>query len=71
MNLKDRLELRIFINLLISFFQRLVSLINKFTPQPKKPNITPNIGPDKPHRPRPLKKVVDTIENIVPIPWRK
>lgn len=71
MNIKKRLELRALINIVISVIERLASLLDKaqknFYPKPKTP--TPDVTV-KPHRPRPLKKVVDTIDNIVPLPWR-
>lgn len=67
MNLRDRLKIRGLINLVISIIERLVNLIVKLSPKPKV-----DVPPvDKPHRPRPLKKVVDTIDHIVPLPWRK
>lgn len=68
MNLRERLEIRALVNLIISVIERLVNIIIKFSP--KKPLEKPNHTPDKPHRPRPLKNVVDTINNIVPLPWR-
>lgn len=66
MNLRERLQIRGLVNLIISVIERLVNLVIKLSPKPKVD--TPVI---KPHRPRPLKKVVDTINNIVPNPWRK
>jgi hypothetical protein len=71
MNLRERLELRAIINMVIGIIERLVSLFDKasakFTPKPK---IDTPEEPVKPHRPKPLKKVVDTIDNIIPLPWR-
>lgn len=67
MNLRERLQIRGLVNLIISVIERLVNLVIKLSPKPKVDN--PPV--DKPHRPRPLKKVVDTINNIVPLPWRK
>lgn len=67
MNLKDRLKLRGLINLIINVIERLVNIIIKLSPKPKIDNPPVN----KPHRPRPLKKLVDTIDHIVPLPWRK
>jgi hypothetical protein len=67
MNLRDRLKIRGLVNLIVSVLERLVSLIIKLSPKPKVDNSPVN----KPNRPRPLKKVVDTIDNIVPLPWRK
>ena len=66
MNLRERLQIRTIINLIISVIERLVSIFNmvekKFSPKIDEPSKT--------SRPRPLKKVVDTISNIVPLPWR-
>jgi hypothetical protein len=67
MNLRERLQIRGLVNLIISVLERLVNLIIKLSPKPKIDNLPVN----KPHRPKPLKKVVDTIDNIVPLPWRK
>lgn len=67
MNLRDRLQIRALVNLIVSVIERLVNLIIKLSPKPKIDNLPVN----KPVRPRPLKKVVDTINNIVPLPWRK
>lgn len=67
MNLRERLQIRGLVNLIVSVLERLVNLIIKLSPKPKVDNPPVN----KPNRPRPLKKVVDTIDNIVPWPWRK
>lgn len=68
MNLRERLELRAIINMIISIIDNLIRLfdkgMNKFGP---KPNID---QPVKPHRPHPLKKVVDVIDNVIPFPWK-
>lgn len=69
MNLRERLQIRALVNLIVSVIERLVNLIIKLNPaaKPSKPD-APNVTP-KPKRP--LKRVVDTIDNIVPLPWRK
>ena len=71
MNLRERLELRAVINMIIGVIETLVRLFTKaqekFGPKPKVDN--PD-SPVKPNRPRPLKTVVDTIDNIIPLPWR-
>lgn len=67
MNLRDRLKIRGLVNLIISVIERLVNLIIKLSPKPTVDNPPVN----KPKRPRPIKKVVDTINDIVPLPWRK
>lgn len=71
MNLRERLELRAVINMIIGVIATLVKLFTKaqekFGPKPKVDN--PD-APVKPNRPRPLKRVVDTIDNIIPLPWR-
>lgn len=70
MNLRERLQIRALVNLIISVIERLANIFEKFIPK-KKPNIpSPDITPS-PNRPRPLKRVVDTIDNIIPLPWRK
>ena len=70
MNLRERLELRAVINMIIGIIERLVRIFNKaqekFGPKPK---VDTPVSPVKP-RPRPLKRVVDTIDNIIPLPWR-
>jgi hypothetical protein len=70
MNLRERLQLRAVINMIVSIIEKLVRLFDKaqqkFGPKPK----TDDTIPVKPNRPRPLKRVVDTIDNIVPLPWR-
>jgi len=67
MNLRERLQIRAVVNLIVSVIERLVNLIIKLNPKPSKPE-APVVVP-KPKRP--LKRVVDTIDNIVPLPWRK
>ena len=71
MNLRERLEIRAVVNMVISLIERLVSLFDKaqkrFSPKPKV-DIPDNIP--TPHRPRPLKRVVDTIDDIIPLPWK-
>ena len=68
MNLRERLELRAVINMIIGLIETLSKLFSKaqekFGPKPKVDI------PVKPNKPRPLKKVVDTIDNIIPLPWR-
>ena len=66
MNLRERLQIRGLVNLIISVVERLVNLIIKLSPKPKV-----DVPPVNKPRPKPLKKVVDTINNIVPLPWRK
>jgi hypothetical protein len=62
MNLIDRLKIKSMVNLIISVLERLVALIIKLSP---KTDTTP-----KP-KVKPLKKIIDTIDDIVPMPWRK
>jgi hypothetical protein len=71
MNIRERLEIRALINLIISVVERLVSIVEKFLPKQPSNNPKPSPSPVRPHRPKPLKTVVDTINNIVPLPWRK
>lgn len=63
MNLRERLQIRGLVNLIVSVIERLVNLLIKLSP--KKP------VESSPEKKKPLKKVVDTINNIVPLPWRK
>jgi hypothetical protein len=62
MNLRERLEIRAVINMIISIIERLAALFNKtqkkFSPKPK-------VDVPKPNRPRPIKNIVDNI-----LPWR-
>lgn len=74
MNIREKLEIRMLVNLLVSVIERIVSILTKFVPKPKidpphhpKPN---PLHPNHPDRPRPLKKVVDKIDEIIPLPWR-
>jgi hypothetical protein len=68
MNLRERLEIRALVNLVVGVLERLVNLIIKLSPKTK--IHTPVIKP-KPSHPRPLKKVIENINNILPKPWRK
>lgn len=65
MNLRDRLEIRALINLIISVIERISTIMLKFVPTPKT-----NTGTTKPPRVKPLKKIIDKIDDIVPNPWR-
>ena len=71
MNLRERLELRAVINMIINMIETLVTLFTKakekFGPKPK---VDIPDYPVKPNRPRPLKRVIDSIDNIIPLPWR-
>jgi hypothetical protein len=71
MNIRERLELRAVINMIIGIIESLAKLFSKaqekFGPKPKIDN-NPD-APVKPNRPRPLKRVVDTIDNIIPLPF--
>ncbi len=69
MNLRERLQIRALINLIISVIERLAALFDKYGPSKPKPEVTPS--PSKPNRPRPLKKVIDSIDKVIPLPWRK
>jgi hypothetical protein len=67
MNLRERLQVRALVNLVISIIERLVNIVIKLSPKKEQPSV-PSV---KPERKKPLKKVIDTIDNIVPLPWRK
>lgn len=70
MNLRERLEIRALVNLIISVIERLLNILSRFIPNQSE-NPKPLPSPIKPYKPKPLKTVVDTINNIVPLPWRK
>jgi len=69
MNLRERLELRAVINMIIGVIETIAKLFSKaqekFGPKPKVDN--PD-SPIKPNRPRPLKRIVDIIP--FPLPWK-
>lgn len=69
MNLRERLQVRVLVNLIISVIERLVNLIVKLSPPPKP--VKPDGAVIDPKPKRPLKKIVDTIDSVVPWPWRK
>lgn len=71
MNIRQRLEIRALVNLIVSTLERLVNLVIKLMPKRSDNTVKPKPEVKPPHRPRPLKKVVDNINNIVPLPWRK
>jgi len=70
MNLRERLQLRALINLIITIIEKLANILVKLAPKTK-PDIPPPDDVPSPRRPRPLKKVIDTIDNVIPLPWRK
>lgn len=69
MNLRERLQIRAIVNMIIRIIESLAFLFEKaqkkIVPKPDEVNV-----PVKPKRPKPLKRVIDTIDNIVPLPWR-
>lgn len=69
MNLRERLEIRATINLIISIIEKLVNIFEKLIPKNKVNPKIPDPNP-APNRPKPFKRVIDTINNI-PLPWRK
>lgn len=66
MNLRERLQVRALVNLVISILERIVDLIIKLSPKNKNDINIPDDNP-KPHRPRPFKRLIDNI----PLPWKK
>lgn len=62
MNLRERLQIRAVINMIISVVSIIASLFSraqkKFSPKPK-------VDVSKPIRPKPIKNIVDNI-----LPWR-
>lgn len=71
MNLKERLEIRAIVNLLIRMIESLAGLFERIQNKIK-PKSHPDapIKPNKPNRPKPLKRVIDKIDEIIPFPWR-
>lgn len=67
MNLRDRLKIRGLVMLFVSVVESLVNLISKLLP---KTNIETPKEKTKPKRNRPLKRVIDAIDDI-PLPWKK
>lgn len=68
MKLLERLELRRTILILQLVIEKILSLFKKYIPNKKIDEIVPDIlpvEPEKKKRRRPLKKVVDTIDNIL------
>jgi len=57
MNIRERLQVRAIVNLVISILERLVNIFVKLSPKAD----PPKVEPVKPKRPRPLKKIIDTI----------
>lgn len=65
MKLIDRIALNRLVQTLVDLIIRLAKIFSKS----KLDTIDP-ILPPSPKRPKPLKRIVDTIDNIVPLPWR-
>lgn len=59
MKLKDRLEVRALVNLIISVLERIVNIILKFSPKS-------TVGTTQTPKVKPIKRIIDNI----PIPWR-
>lgn len=57
MNIRERLQVRAIVNLVISILERLVNMFAKLSPKVD----PPKVEPVKPKRPRPLKKIIDSI----------
>jgi hypothetical protein len=71
MNIRQRLEIRALVNLLISIIERLTNIFSKLMLNKNKIDTPDKVVPVKPNRVRPIKKIVDTIDNIIPLPWKK
>jgi len=61
---------RIALNRLISIIADLIISLAKIFSKNNSDRVVNPDSPVKPHRPKPLKKVVDTIDHIIPLPWR-
>lgn len=59
MKLRDRLEVRALVNLIISVLERIVNIILKFSPKS-------TVGTTQTPKVKPIKRIIDNI----PIPWR-
>jgi hypothetical protein len=57
MNIRERLQVRAIVNLVISILERLVNIFAKLSPKVDHPKVEPT----KPKRSRPFKKIIDTI----------
>lgn len=68
MNLRERLEIRAIVNLLIRIIESIAGLFEK-AQKKLKPKVDPKTTA-KPNRPKPLKRVIDKIDEIIPLPWR-
>ena len=66
MKIIERIKLRNSINFLISVLERLVNLLLRVSGKSVKPE-----EKKIPERPRPIKKIINKIENIIPFPWNK
>lgn len=66
MNLRDRLKIRGLLLLFVTVVEKLVSLITKLLPK-SVVNTPPNLT--TPKKRRPLKKIIDAIDDI-PLPWK-
>jgi hypothetical protein len=67
MRLIDKIALNRLIQIIADLVIRLAKVFAK-----NKPNkVVDPLSPVKPNRPRPLKRVIDNIDHIVPLPWRK
>lgn len=59
MKLRDRLEVRALVNLIISVLERIVNIILKFSPKS-------TVGTTQTPKVKPIKRIIDNI----PVPWR-
>ncbi|NDC71865.1 MAG: hypothetical protein EBZ62_00220 [Sphingobacteriia bacterium] len=69
MRLIDKIALNRLLAIIADLIIRLAKVFEKHIPNKINP-VDPST-PVKPNRPRPLKKVVDKIDKIIPLPWRK
>ena len=67
MRLIDKIALNRLISIIANLILSLAKIFEKHIPNKIDP-VSPVI---KPHRPKPLKKIVDKIDEIIPLPWRK
>ena len=66
MKLIDKIALNRLIAIIADLIISLAKIFSKNTPN----KVIDPVSPLKPHKPKPLKRVVDTIDHIIPFPWR-
>lgn len=68
LNLRERLKIRGLITLVLTVLEKLVNIFVKLSPKTNIDNPPETI---KRKRKQPIKKVIDSINNVLPMPWSK